>query len=336
MRAVRLLWDDQHVAAELPEYLDRLAQIQRGVVTADQAQSAGLTDDVIGSRVRGRRWQQLHYGVYAVFTGEPPRDAVLWAAVLRAGRGALLSHDTAAELHGLTDLPGRAIHVTIPASRRIIPVRGLVVHLTARAEWAAHPTQLPPRTRIEETIIDLTQAAATAADACGWIARGLGRRLTTQARLSDALSQRQRVRFRAELTEILGPDWAGVHSALEYRYVKWVELPHNLPRGRRQARAVSSGRRVYRDVLYDGYGLVVELDGRAAHPGDTWWHDIRRDTAAMADGLMTLRYGWDDLRVRPCAVAAQVARALSRSGPVSARPCSAACPVRPAEPAGRH
>jgi hypothetical protein len=319
------------MAAELPEYLDRLAQIQRGVVTAEQAQFAGLSGDVIRSRVRSRRWQQLHHGVYAIFTGELPRDAVLWAAVLRAGRGALLSHDTAAELHGLTDLPGSAIHVTIPHSRRIVPVRGQVVHLAERAERAAHPTQLPPRTRIEETIIDLTQAAATAEDACGWVARGLGRRLTTQARLTDALSQRQRMRFRAELTEILGPEWAGVHSALEYRYLKWVELPHGLPRGRRQAGAVSSGRRVYRDILYDGYGLVVELDGRAAHPGDTRWRDIRRDNAATADGLMTLRYGWDDLRVRPCEVAAQVVRALSRSGPVSARACSAACPVRPAE-----
>src|ERR1700733_13068838 len=48
-------------------------------------------------------WQQLHFGVYATLTGKPPPDARLWAAVLRAGPQSILSHETAAELHGLTD-----------------------------------------------------------------------------------------------------------------------------------------------------------------------------------------------------------------------------------------
>ncbi len=186
---------------------------------------------------------------------------------------------------------------------------------------------MPPRTRIEETVLDLTQLSSSADDACGWVTRGLGRGLTTQDRLREALGQRIRIRFRAELSELLSPELAGVHSALEYRYVKRVEMPHGLPRGRRQARAVSAGGHIFRDVLYDEYGLTVELDGRAAHPGDTRWKDIRRDNAAVADGLMTLRFGWDDLRARPCLVADQVYRALRRSGPVSAHPCSPGCPV---------
>jgi len=192
---------------------------------------------------------------------------------------------------------------------------------------AAHPTALPPRTKIEETVLDLAQIARNAEDGCAWVARSLGRALTTQGRLMDALNQRPRVHFRAELAEILSPEWAGIHSALEYRYVKWVEIPHGLPRGRHQARALSGGRRVRRDVLYDRFRLIVELDGRAAHPGDTRWQDIRRDNAALIDGLMTLRFGWDDLRFRPCVVADQVYRALRRYGPVAPRPCSAICPV---------
>ena len=313
--------------SSLPDYLDRLAQIQHGVLSAQQALSGGLSRDMIRSLVRTGRWRPLHNGVYATFSGTPPRAAILWAAVLRAGSGALLSHATAAELHGLVDWPSAAIHLTIPASRRVVPIRGAVLHLAARAERAAHPTQLPPRTRIEETMLDLAQAAATAEDACGWITRGLGRRLTTQDRLNSALGERQRVRFRAELSEVLSADFAGVHSLLEYRYVKWVEVPHGLPRGRRQAPAMRDGRREYRDVLYDEYSLIVELDGRAAHPGDARWNDIRRDNAAAASGRMTLRYGWEDLRLHSCAVADQVYRALSRSAPVPARPCSPTCPV---------
>jgi hypothetical protein len=317
-----------------PEYLDRLAQIQHGVLSAPQARRGGLSKGSVRSYLQSGKWQQVHFGVYATFTGQLSRDAVLWAALLRAGPGALLSHYTAAELQRLTDRPSTAIHVTIPGSRRVLPVRGIVMHLSQRAAIAGHPTALPPRTKVEETVLDLTQSASNAEDACGWIARGLGRGLTSQARLRNALSQRQRVRFRADLIEILSPGWAGIHSALEYRYVKWVEVPHGLPRGTRQAPAAAAGGRVYRDVLYDGYALIVELDGRAAHPGDTRWNDIRRDNAAVVDGIMTLRFGWDDLRVRPCFVADQVYRALRRSGQVSARPCSPLCPV--ARDAARH
>jgi len=315
------------MASDLPEYLDQLAQIQRGVLSIEQARRAGFAATSVKSRLRSGKWRQLQRGVYATFTGEPSRDALLWAAVLRAGPGALLSYYTAAELLRLVDLPTDPIHVTVPYTRRVVAVRGVTIHVARPDVQAAHPTALPPRTRIEETVLDLTQAAANLEDACAWIARGLGRRLTTQQRLRAALMQRPHVHFRTELQEMLSDDFAGVHSALEYRYVKWVEMPHGLPRGRRQAKAVSGGRRIYRDVLYDEYHLAVELDGRAAHPGDARWRDIRRDNAAVVDGIMTLRFGPDDLRLRPCLVADQVYRALRRSGPVSARQCSPGCPV---------
>jgi very-short-patch-repair endonuclease len=312
---------------KLPEYLDRRAQIQRGILSASQARRSGVSAGSVRSYVQSGQWQQVYHGVYATFTGQLSRDALLWAAVLRAGPSALLSHYTAAELQRLTDVTSKAIHITIPSSRRVLPVRGLVIHVSKRTLMAGHSTALPPRTRIEETVLDLTQSASNADDACSWVARGLGRRLTSQARLLDALNQRQRVRFRRELGELLSPDSAGIHSALEYRYVKWVEVPHGLPPGKRQVKAKAAGARVYRDVLYDEHALIVELDGRAAHPGDTRWKDIRRDNAAVVDGIMTLRFGWDDLRTRACFVADQVYRALRRSGPVSARPCSPLCPV---------
>jgi hypothetical protein len=70
----------------------------------------------------------------------------------------------------------------------------------------------------------------------------------------------------------------------------------------------------YRDALYQACGVAVELDGRVAHPGDLRWRDIRRDNAALADGVMTLRCGWTDVTERPCLVARQVADALRRRG----------------------
>lgn len=104
----------------------------------------------------------MHAGVYAVFSGEPGRAAVLWAAVLRAGPGAMLSYQTAAELAALTDTPGMPVHVTIPDCRRITSIPGLVIHVSGRAGQARHPALTPARTRIEETVLDLTQLATTA------------------------------------------------------------------------------------------------------------------------------------------------------------------------------
>jgi len=59
---------------------------QRGVITRRQALSAGLGAGLIESRLELGRWQRLHTGVYAAFSGPPDRQATLWAAVLRAGK----------------------------------------------------------------------------------------------------------------------------------------------------------------------------------------------------------------------------------------------------------
>jgi len=164
--------------------------------------------------------------------------------------------------------------------------------------------------------------------AIDWVTKALGRRLTTQHKLSLAAAGRAQLRWRADLTRVLSPDLAGIHSALEFRYHRDVERPHRLPRGTRQAPATAGSRSAYRDVLYDEYGLIVELDGKVAHPDDARWLDISRDNAATATGLMTLRYGYSDLCCRPCQVAAQVASALYiRNWPGQPRRCSPRCPV---------
>jgi very-short-patch-repair endonuclease len=119
---------------------------------------------------------------------------------------------------------------------------------------------------------------------------------------------------------------------LEFRYHRDVERAHRLPEASRQVRVVRGQRTEYRDALYGEHRVVVELDGRAAHPGDTRWQDIRRDNAAAADGTVTLRYGWADVTRNPCRVASEVARVLRQRGWAGTpMPCSPGCGV-PSEP----
>jgi hypothetical protein len=305
---------------------------QRGVITRGQALGFGLGDDVIGARLRSGRWTAMHRAVYATFSGEPGREAMLWAAVLRGGPGAVLSHQTAAELLGLADAPTAVIHLTVPVDRHLRGIRGVLVHRSSRAEGAAHPAQLPPRTRVEDTALDLTQSAACLDDACGWLCRAAGRRLTTAARLRAALDARPKVRWRTDLEIALADVGSGAHSLLELRYIRDVERRHGLPPATRQARTQSGGRTRFADNLYEAAQLAVELDGQVAHAIEDRWADTHRDNVHAAAGLLTLRYNWADVTTRPCTVARQVADTLRQRGtPVLLRPCSPTCTA----PAGR-
>lgn len=311
------------MGADLPARLRLAADEQRGIISCSQIVESGLTRGILISRLKRGRWQRLCPGVYATFSGEPSREAVLWAAVLYAGPGAALSHQTAAELWRLTDEASAVVHVTVPTRRRVRAVTGMAVHYSAAV--AAHPAQTPPRTRVEETVIDLWETSRSLDTAVGWVTRAIGRQRTTGDKLRLAVSTRSRVRWRSKLTELLDMD--GVHSVLEYRYVRDVERRHGLPAATRQLHARLDGHSQYRDEVYEEYQTVVELDGRMAHPGDTRWEDIRRDNAAASTGLITLRYGWLPVRATPCRVAAEVDDVLSLRGFPGARPCSADCPV---------
>jgi very-short-patch-repair endonuclease len=298
--------------------LSEIARRQGGLVSRAQARAAGMTDDAIEARLRARRWQRVFGGVYATFNGPLPRAATLWAAVLWARPGAMLSHGSAAEVIGLSRVQGSAastvVHVTVPNPRRLQSVPGVVVHRSRRAAELKHPSRLPPQTRVEETVIDLTQTAGDLDGAIGWITKACAQRLTTDDRLAAALAARHRVRWRAELAEVLRDVAAGCHSLLELRYLRDVERRHGLPTGVRQHARPRAGGRWYDDVCYEAYATLVELDGQAAHPADQRWRDLRRDNVGVAEGKSVLRYGMGDVTERPCEVAGQVAVVLLRSG----------------------
>jgi hypothetical protein len=322
------------MVGELPYTLRQLARQQSGVVSRSQALKAGLSAGMIKFRISSGRWQQLHLGVYATFTGFPGRSAQLWAAVLSAGPGAMLSHETAAELQRLADKPVETIHVTVPGQRHAQPIRGVSLHRSRRAVEAVQCDSNPPRTKVEETVLDLTQTAASFDAVCDWVTRAFARDLTDEKRMRTAVRQRGKLHWRTELHELIAAAASGDHSVLEYRYDRDVERAHGLPEPVRQAPFVGpDGRRGRRDRLYQEYGVVVELDGRLAHPDEEQWRDKARDNAAAVDRKQTLRYGWTQVSKHACATAAEVAKVLAAHGwDGRPRPCSPGCPVQRALP----
>ena len=319
---------------ELPFGCRQFLEDQDGVLHMAQATEVGMSPDSVRNQVRNGRWEKIHRGVYATFTGTPSRRAELWAALLRAGPGAVLSHQTAAELYGLLDSRSPVIHVTVPhgtnpARRGKIP--GVVIHRSRSLSRARHPALTPPRTRVEETVLDLVERSKSFDEAYDWICRAIGGRRTTAARLRTALDARPRFRWRRDIELALGDASEGVLSLLELRYVRGVERPHGLPTARRQARIRQQTGSRYLDNLYEDYLVCVELDGTAAHPAHEQWLDKRRDRRIrVEEKIETARFGFLDLlnSRKRCETAAEIAALLADRGPAVGHRCGRdGCPV---------
>jgi hypothetical protein len=116
---------------KIPPAVREIIAGQAGVISRQQGLRAGLAGSTIRSKVQHGLWQQVHLGVYAAFTGRIEWEAQIWAAVLYAGPGALLSHETAAEILMLTDRRHPVIQVTIPESRRVRAPQGMRIHYSS-------------------------------------------------------------------------------------------------------------------------------------------------------------------------------------------------------------
>ena len=95
------------------------------------------------------------------------------------------------------------------------------------------------------------------------VGHGLQARRTTPERILEAAAHRHFLLHRNLVRSSLDDITLGVRSPIEHDYLHKVEQAHDLPEGRRQA-----GRRHTEvDVLYEEFGLIVELMAGAATPG---------------------------------------------------------------------
>jgi len=308
-----------------------LALIQDGVVAHRQLRALGLTKQQARTRVENGRWQALGRGVYLTHSGPVPEMARVWAAVLYGGSGALAGGRTALWLARVT--PGgrcpEPIEICVPRPRQVSPMPGLSIRRVRDLRQRGDYVKSPPRLRVEHAVLDVSDREPTAEAVCDVVLRAVQQRLTTATRIRAALAGRARQRWRALIVEVLAEAEEGVQSPLERRYLDRVERVHRLPRGvRNQPRVEADGRRRYRDIRYPSWRLVVEVDGREAHPVSEAFRDLRRDNGVAVEGQAVLRYGWRDVAGRPCAVAGQVSAVLAARGWIGRpRACGRGCAV---------
>jgi predicted transcriptional regulator of viral defense system len=111
-----------------------VAANQHGYFTAAQARACGFGWDLLTRHVQSGRYIRLRRGTYRLrdYPSSPFEEVV--SAWLTVGKdSAVVSHETALDLLELSDVIPRAIHLTVPRSKRYTKAPpGAIVHTTAR------------------------------------------------------------------------------------------------------------------------------------------------------------------------------------------------------------
>ena len=284
------------------ERVSLLASHQHGVVSTTQLHECGLTSQAIYRRAQKRRLIRLHPGVYAV--GQlalHPR----WsdhAAVLACGPGALLSHRSAADLHGIRRTSSPRVEVTAPRGRR--GPRGISVHRSR----LVHPED---RTTVDG--IAVTSVARTLVDLADVLSMPDLQRAINEAELLGLFdlaaleraiarlpNRRGRGRLRRAL-ELYRPAAGFTRSNPERDFLALCRN-HGLPLP--SANLSVAGQEV--DMIWRDARLIVEIDGGEVHRTTrAFYEDRRRDRALAAQGFQVVRVTEADLE-NPAALAAEM------------------------------
>jgi hypothetical protein len=315
--------------AQVVERLSALSRSQGGVFTRDQAVAWGVTTDVLRAQVSAGRLRRLSDGVFFSAQATPGVTGQRWAALLACGEGAVLSHWTAAYVRGLSNRgqPSQWVDVSIPAERQEVAVPFTRVRRSRLLPAKATVFDGWPITTAADTVLDLVGEMSAAHDVVALLTDACRSKKVTASQILDAMAARKRQRHRQLVKDVVADISVGVESTLEHTYLVRVERRHGLPTARRQVKGWANGVRTRKDLEYDEFDTVVELDGRLGHEGSGRHRDRLRDNASTRAGKSTLRYGHADLQ-DPCSVAIEVADVLTARGWAGQpTPCGPRCPV---------
>ncbi|MGL5859296.1 MAG: type IV toxin-antitoxin system AbiEi family antitoxin domain-containing protein [Angustibacter sp.] len=140
-----------------------LATGQHGFVTAQQASAAGIDKHALQMLVHRGTLDRAAHGVYRFPrypVGEHDRLmlAVLWTRVPEAA----LSHESALDVYGISDVNPNRIHLTVGKQRRFRRAggQGYMVHFedlgAAQVGWWQEIPTVTPATALEQCIADGT------------------------------------------------------------------------------------------------------------------------------------------------------------------------------------
>lgn len=264
----------------------QIAARQHGVVSIAQLHDAGLDKHRVRHRARSGRLHRVHHGVYAVGHRRLSREGRWVAAVLACGKGAVLSHRSAAELWGLLAPTDGRVDISIPST----PGRG------TRAGIRLHRCRsLLPSLMTRKRDIPVTTVARTIADL---------------RRSAPAVELRRAIRQADVLGLAVGADVARdeTRSELEHRFLALCKR-HRIPAPAVNIRIGT----LLVDFAWLDRRTIVETDGYKFHRGRTAFENDRaRDLQLRALGYEVIRLTYRQVLDQPERVVAVLRKALSK------------------------
>lgn len=175
--------------------LYRQAEAQAGYFTAQQAVAAGMDRSTLRHHARpGGRYERVRRGLFRLrHFPSSPHEHVMAAWLPLRDAGAVVSHESALELQGLSDVIPDAVHLSLPRSERGQRRRaGVRLHTLTRPPTKAEVRTVEglPVTSPERTIVDSLEAGVQPEQVEMAIGQALERGLTTPRRLAEAASER--------------------------------------------------------------------------------------------------------------------------------------------------
>lgn len=113
--------------------LFEIASLQQGYFTAKQAVRVGFSYRMHSHYKQSGQWLEIDRGVFrlAQFPNSTDEDYVwrsLWSRDRADEPQAVISHDSALSMHGLSDVMPSKIHFTVPSGFRKKTPKGCVIH----------------------------------------------------------------------------------------------------------------------------------------------------------------------------------------------------------------
>jgi very-short-patch-repair endonuclease len=286
----------------------RLAERQWGVVARWQLEQCGLSAAAISRWAASGRLHRIYPGVYAVGHTALCSEGKLLAAILYAGRGAALSHASAASWWQLITYLPDTTHVWSPIRRRSLD--GVRVHHAKHIDRVMRRRGLPV-TPVARTLLDLgsvapldrVRKAVAEADFLRLLDLDAIDALTGVGRAGSAKLHRALTLHR--------PEYAHTATPLEDLLLDLCRR-HRIPFP--EVNVKVCGYKV--DALWREQRVVVEVDGGNGHGTRAQMErDRERDLVLRASGYRVHRYTWRQVRTKRAAVAADLRRALRLASP---------------------
>jgi len=297
-----------------------LADDQGGVVSRRQVYGLGLTRAEVTAHLRGGRWQRVHSQSLAVHTGPLAAAGLLWAAVFEGGDRACLDGASSLIAAGLEHFTEDTIRVSVPRGVLVRRAPGIRIRQTRRLEPSDAATMRIPRTRNHVATIRAAIWARSDKQAALLLTMSVQQRLTTPELLVKELLRIKRDRRRVFITAVITDLLDGVRSLGEHEFAQLCR-ERGIPEPTRQVVRRGKDGRYYLDVIWEEWGVVVEIDGiQHSWAGNVVADALRHNTVALGNAVV-LRLPLLGLRVAPDDFFAQIEEALvSRGcdcGPVS-------------------